>query len=435
MAVWTDVTQTGTATAMGQLGAHLLRWPGGSASDQYHWQTNTECNGGYTAPNATFANFVNTLVKPGGYDLALTMNYGSNAACNGGGDPAEAAAWVANAKSLGLTGLHWTVGNEVYGSWEYDLHAKPNDPTTYAAAVAGANGYYQLAKAQDPTAQVGVVVDGNSAWDSVVLANAPYDFVEVHYYAQNPGSESDSFLLNSGPANLASLISTIKSELASAGKAGTPIYLGEYNSVSSNPGKQSVSIVNGLYAGMAIGEVLNAGLPMATWWQGIGAGCSTGGNNASSLYGWQGIGSYGQMADTWPNPYGCVGAPTIAFGTLMPSGQAMVLASGFAVAGNHMLTTSVPTALPNVRAYAATQGSGYAVMLFNLDSANSAAVQVQVSGASGSYAATTVTYGKAQYDTSQTNVWTAPVKAALGTSNGSATLTLPAWSMTVLTLK
>src|SRR6185437_4177433 len=118
-------------------------------------------------------------------------------------------------------------------------------------------------------------------------------------------------LLNQGVSNLTTLINTVKSELAAAGKANTPIYLGEYNSVSSNPGKQSVSIVNGLYAGMALGEVLNDGVPMATWWQSIGAGCSTAYNNSASLYGWQNFGSYGQLADTWPNPYGCAGAPAI----------------------------------------------------------------------------------------------------------------------------
>jgi hypothetical protein len=45
-----------------------------------------------------------------------------------------------------------------------------------------------------------------------------------------------------------------------------------------------------------------------------------------------------------------------------------------------------------------------------------------------------VTYGKAQYDNSKNNVWTPPVSQNLGTANGSATVTLPPWSMTVLTL-
>jgi hypothetical protein len=438
MAIWYDFTTAGSIPAVQALGAKLLRWPGGSDSDMYHWQTHTACNGTYVDPNTTFDNFVNDVVKPGGNDLAITLNYGSNAACTGGGDPTEAAAWVAHAKALGLTGLHWTVGNEEYGSWEYDLHAVPHDPGTYAAAVAGANGYYNLVKAQDPSAQVGVVVAGSfdPTWDATVLANASYDFVELHYYAQNPGSENDTTLLTQGPSQLTALVKYVRNELAAAGKPNTPIYLGEYNSVSSNPGKQSVSIVNGLYAGMAIGEVLNDGLPMATWWQSIGAGCSTGGNNSPSLYGWQNIGSYGLMADTWPNPYGCIGAPSIPLGTLMPSGQAMALAEQFAVPGNQMLPVTVPGSLPNVRAYAATQGTGFAVMLFNLDQANSVTLNVQLANTSATqFTASTITYGKSQYDQSQSNVWAGPVTSALGVTGKAPTLTLPPWSMVVLLLK
>jgi hypothetical protein len=442
MTNWYDFTTTGTLAAVKSLGVKLLRWPGGSASDTYHWQTNTECASGYVAPNTTFDNFIATVVKPGGYDLAVTLNYGSNAACTGGGDPTEAAAWVAHAKTLGLTGLHWTVGNEVYGSWEYDLHTAKNDPATYAAAISGTTGYYALIKAQDPTAQVGAVVLGTSSldptgkWDKAVLATGAYDFVELHYYAQNPGTESDSFLLNQGVSNLTTLIDSVKTELAAAGHPNTPIYLGEYNSVSSNPGKQSVSIVNGLYNGMAIGEMLNEGLPMATMWQSIGAGCSTAYNNSASLYGFQNFGSYGELADTWPNIYGCPGAPTIPLGTLMPSGQAMALAAQFAVAGNKMLPVTVPSGLPNVRAYAATQGSGYALMLFNLDQTNAVTVNVQLANTTTTaFTATTLTYGKAQYDTSASNVWTGPVTASLGATTATPSVTLPAWSMVVVQLK
>lgn len=437
MAIWYDFTQPGVTTQTEALGAHLVRWPGGSGSDQYHWQAGTGCNGQYVAPNTSFDNFVADIVKPAKLDVAITLNYGSNLSCTGGADPSEAAGWVARAKALGLTGLHWTVGNEVYGSWEYDLHAKPHDPATYASAVSGPGGYYQLIKAQDPSANVGVVVTGNNTtWDTTVLANAPYDFVELHYYAQNPGNENDTNLLTQGPAQLTALIKTVQAALATAGKPNTPIYLGEFNSVSSNPGKQSVSIVNGLYAGMALGEVLNAGLPMATWWQGIGAGCSTGGNNAASLYGWQTFGSYGQMADTWPNPYGCAGAPSIPQGTLMPSGQAMALVSQFATAGNHMLPVTIPSTLPNVRAYAATQGAGYSVLLINLDQTNPATLTLQLPGASQTqFSASTVTYGKAQYDTSQSNVWTPPVTASLSGTSTTPSVTLPAWSMTVVQLK
>jgi len=175
---------------------------------------------------------------------------------------------------------------------------------------------------------------------------------------------------------------------------------------------------------------------MAAMWQSIGAGCSTAYNNSTSLYGFQSFGSYGQLADNWPNPYGCVGAPTIPLGTMMPSGNAMALAAQFAVAGNHMLPVTVPASLTNVRAYAATQGSGYALMLFNLAQSNPVTVNVQLAGAAASsFTATTVTYGKKQYDDSQSNVWTGPVTTSLGVTTATPSITLPAWSMVVVQLK
>ena len=302
--------------------------------------------------------------------------------------------------------------------------------------MAGASGYYALAKAEDATAQVGVVVEANAAWDTTVLANASYDFVELHYYAQQPGSESDSYLLNSAPADLTTQIKIVQAELAAVGKPNTPIYLGEYNSVAYNPGKQSVSIVNGLYTAMVMGEVLNNNVAMATEWQGIGAGCSNAYNNSSSLYGWQSFGSYGLAADPWPNGGACSGFANIPLGTMMPSGDTMLLASKFAVAGNRMLPVTVPAGLTGVRAYAATQGSGYALMLFNLDQTTSVTLTVQMSNATASqFTATSYTYGKTQYDDSKNNVWTGPVTAALGTTTTSPTVTLPPWSMVVVQLK
>ena len=157
LANWFDITQTGVASALQNAGVRAVRWPGGSASDNFHWQTNTECESGYVNPNSTFQNFLKDVVAPAAVDVAVTVNYGSNAACNAGGDPAEAALWVANALSNGNNVSHWTVGNEVYGSWETDLHTDPHDPTTYASAVA--SGFYPQMKAANPNTLVGVVVE------------------------------------------------------------------------------------------------------------------------------------------------------------------------------------------------------------------------------------------------------------------------------------
>ena len=421
-------------------GAHLVRWPGGSLSDGFHWQSQALCPqmGGAMDSNGTFDDIESQVIQANGVELALTVNYGSNSACTGGGDPAEAAAWVAHAKSQGYSNVHhWTVGNEVFGGWEFDLHAKAHDAATYAAAVGGSNGYYQQMKAADSTAQVGVVVSpGFGNWDGIVLANAKYDFVELHWYAQETGRESDSYLLNQAPAELTSELAALRAELAAVGKANTPILIGEFNSVNESPGKQTMSIVNALFIGMTYGELLNDNVSMATSWFGYGGTCNNGNNNSSSLYGFQSFGGYDQVSAGAPWWGNCgLSSLTIPAGTVLPNGYAQQLVSQFAPPGGSVLSTSVGSKLSNVRAYASSNSSGYSVMMFNLSQTATTAVAVNVANAkASSYNASTVTYGKAQYDDSKNNVWTAPVSQNLGTANGTATVTLPPWSMTVLKL-
>jgi hypothetical protein len=451
LAIWYDVTTPGLGAELAPLGAHVLRWPGGSTADVYHWQNQTECNssdsggsaGAAYSPNSTFANFMKDVVQPGGYDVAVTAAYGTNVACNGGGVPSEAAAWVAYVKSNGWNShvRYWTVGNEVFGGWETDLHNPANDAGTYAAAMSGSNGYYALMKAADPTIQVGVVVDVSGQfpnWDSTVLASAPYDFVELHYYAQNPGSESDSWLLNSSAADYDSQIAKVRADLAAAGHPNTPIMVGEDNSVSYNPGKQTVSIVNALFMGQNLVEGIKNNLMVTTVWFGDGGTQNCGNNNSSSLYGWQNWGSYDLVFGNTMYAYnGCSGNTIVPEGSLSPSGQAFALVSQFATPGDALLSLSVGSGLPGVVGYAATQGSGYALLLFNLNQSASSTVTVKIANATqGTYQGSTISYGRAQYDASQNNVWTGPVNASLGTVSVSGTsVTLPPYSITLLKLQ
>jgi len=435
MAVWFDPTNPVIVPAFATAGIKTMRWPGGSDSDLYHWQTNFLCQGGYSDPNATFSNMVNYLAIPSGVDVAITANYGTNAACTGPGDPSEAAAWVSAALNSGANITHWTVGNEVYGTWETDLHAKPNDAATYASAVA--TGYYPQMKAANPNALVGVVVNpGNSpAWDPTVLAQAKYDFVEYHFYAQAPGSESDSYLVHQAAQAFTSAINSVKTELSSAGKASTPIYVGELGSVYSNPGKQTSSITQALYAGQVLGEMMNAGVSRATWWIGFG-GCSdaTSGNFSSSLYGWQNFGGYMVFSDGTPE-YGCTSATAVPAGTLLPTARAFQLFSAMAVNGESVLSATVNGNTTDVRAYAATNNGGTALVLFNLNQTTSQTVAVSLSGQSSSSGVTMQTYSKAIYDQSQNNVWAAPISTNLGAQSLPLNVTLAPWSMNVLIIK
>lgn len=435
MAAWYDVVSndTGIVNAFEAAGIKAIRWPGGSWSDAYNWETNTEC-GNFAATNDTFANFVNDIAIPAGLDVALTADYGTGKNCTGPGDPTEAASWAAAALTDGITVSHMTVGNEEYGSWETDNHTLKNNAATYAAATAGASGYYALIKAASPSTLVGVAVNpGNSpAWDPTVLANAPYDFVEYHYYPETPGQESDTFLVHSAAQALTTTINTIKTELTTAGKPNTPIYVGEIGAPYSNPGKQSWSITQGLYTGQVLGEMMNDGISRLTWWIGFGNCNGNAGNDSASVYGWQAFGAYNVFSDG-PSDGTCPNAGPL--GTMNPTARAFQLFSNVAVNGESVLTATATGDTTNVVAYAATHSGGTALVLFNRNENANAPVTITLSGKSSSSGVTVETYDKAIYDMSNpatTNTWAPPVTTNLGAQTLPLTLSLAPWSMNVV---
>lgn len=468
LAMWYDEIGNASSilSAFKNAGITAVRWPGGSNSDQYHWATNSGCSGLYSVSTNTFANFESKIVQAGNLDLAVTANYGSNAACTGGGDPGEAASWAAAAVSDGTPIHYMTVGNENYGSWEYDLHPIKHDPATYASAMTGSTGYYSQIKTASPTTLVGVVVDANctsadgctNGWDSTVLQNAAgsYDFVEFHFYPQNPGNESDTFLVQQTAQEFTNNINTVKSELTTARKPNAPIYVGEIGSVSSNPGKQSWSITQGLYAGQLLGEAMNDGVARLTWWIGFGNCNGNQGSLSSSFYGWQTFGAYNVFADgagdlAYPNNSPCNYSGPI--GTLSPTAEAFNLFQNVAVAGEYPQTTAVVDGTNYTRAYAATHGTGYALVLFNLNKTASETVSVTIGGLNTSNGGVTVTtYDKEIYDQtdpacatdlgcSYNSSLTYPAWAGPATSTMAGPLTLPLtltlqpWSMNVVIVK
>jgi hypothetical protein len=451
MGAWFDNVNYADAinTSFGQAGIKAIRYPGGSFSDQYHWgeggvapyscQTQSPVTGGYGGPD-TFSQYAASIVQAGGYDLALTANYGSDETCTEGGQPSEAAAWAAAALTEGIIVSHMTVGNEEYGSWETDLHPKPNDPATYAAAVTGSTGYYDAIKAASPNTLVGIVADADNTpggWDDTVMSGARgyYDFVEFHYYPEAPGQENDIFLTQQAAQGLTANINIVKQELANAGQPDTPIYVGEMGSVYSNPGKQSMSITQGLYAGQMLGEMMNDGVSRASWWVDFDNCDGQTGNISSSLYGWQDWGAYNVFSDGPNLDPACPGFGPI--GTLSTTARAYELFSNVAVNGEHVLTPQVAGDATNVRAYAATHLGGTALVLFNLNNVGPMPVTVDVNGESSSPDVKVITYDKAIYDqtNSTTPVWADATTTDLGPQPLPLNLTLTPWSMNVVLIK
>jgi len=196
-AVWDSYLGTNeVADTLHNAGVKMMRYPGGSYSDIYHWADNT-APGGYVAPNTDFDHFMSGVNRAGAQAIVIA-NYGT-------GSAQEAAGWVRYANVTKNYGVkYWEIGNENYGNghygsnWEADNHADKS-PAGYANEVVA---YADAMKAVDPTVKIGVVlttpgnwpdglVAGGDAgtWNQVVLSIAgPHvDFAILHWY---PGGGS-----------------------------------------------------------------------------------------------------------------------------------------------------------------------------------------------------------------------------------------------------
>ncbi|MGN6643497.1 MAG: alpha-L-arabinofuranosidase, partial [Verrucomicrobiota bacterium] len=147
-AIWDNYFDTtSTSNALAELGTRILRFPGGSLSDEYHWATGKSLTNTWTW-GVRFSNFVHVATNAGAQAM-ITVNYGT-------GTPEEAAAWVRHANNTNhLAFKYWEVGNENYGTWETDTNIFPHDAYTYATRAAT---YITQMKAADPTIKIGVPV-------------------------------------------------------------------------------------------------------------------------------------------------------------------------------------------------------------------------------------------------------------------------------------
>src|SRR4051812_48324863 len=145
-AVWdSQLGTTAVSDLLGAAGVGMIRYPGGSYADIYHWKDNT-APGGYVAPGTDFDTFMGSVKRTGAQPMIIA-NYGT-------GTAQEAADWVRYANvTKGYGAKFWAIGNENYGNghygsaWEADDHADLS-PTAYADEVIA---YSDAMKAVDPT--------------------------------------------------------------------------------------------------------------------------------------------------------------------------------------------------------------------------------------------------------------------------------------------
>ncbi|HEY4414311.1 MAG TPA: alpha-L-arabinofuranosidase [Verrucomicrobiae bacterium] len=441
-AVWDSNLDTPqTTNLLSEIGAKILRFPGGSLSDEYHWGTGRSLNNTWQW-GTFFTNFIHVATNVGAQAL-ITVNYGT-------GTPAEAAAWVRSANITNhLAFKYWEIGNECYGTWETDSNAVPNDPYTYAVR---AQQYFLAMKTVDPTIKIGVVTaPGEDAyatytthsainpftglahygWTPVMLSTLKSlgitpDFIVNHRYAEYStpnsaaSSDCDALLLQSTPAWTGDAVDLRQQLNAYLGTAATNVEMlvTENNSEAGAQGRQSTSLVNALYYADSLGQLMLTEFNAYVWWD-LRNGSDPTGSFDPSLYGWRNNGDIAMVGDV-TNCY--------------PPFYAAKLLQHFTAAGDAILAATSDYSL--LSAYAARHANGsVSLLVINKNPVASLNTHLSVNGYQPGTNATLYFYGIPQDNAAQSGLGSPDIQLTnTWVSGANFNYSFPPYSLTLLTL-
>lgn len=399
-AVWDGDNLLGTKMLdrLSAVNMPLLRFPGGSTSDNYHWDgsypayasaqgwdvmsqdwaVNTDeymgvvrnlraiplitANYGYATydSTATDGNVQNAARLAADWvEYCNSPNDGSNP--NGGTDWAARRAAAGSPEPYGVR--YWEIGNEIYGSWETGY--EPNGDT-YAANF---NVIADAMRKVDPSLFIGLVtlVDNPfEPWTAAVFQHPGTldraSFLVVHDYFRWISSTAD---LSPGSAlgdtdQVAQHKAWLDSMVRNYGNrdpATLPAYLGEYNiNLPTNP--LQVSLVSSLFMSKVLGELATNGWAAGSLWD-----VANGWDDTSTSFGG---GDHGFLSTSQP------GVPDL---TPRPSYYAYYFYTrNF---GDHLV--SVRSSDTQVVAYASTWSTGGAGLVVVNESVSSRTIHVSFS--------------------------------------------------------
>ncbi len=416
-------------------GINALRYPGGSYSDIYNWQTNV-AQGGYDAPNTSFANFMGTVQASGARPI-ITVNWGT-------GTAALAASWVQNANVTNNYGItYWEVGNETYGNgtyganWEADSHcttspsggpvtigSEPNQtyncgPSTYANGVlsymsamkAVSSGIHVCAVLTTPGFWPDNVTNATTSpqpWNQTVLTalGSKTDCVIVHYY---PGGSNAASMLTD-PTDISGIVSTLKSQITQYAKvnaANVPIIVTETNSTIDTDTQPAALFAADMYMTWLENGVVNV-----DWWnQHNGPGTNT----PTVVNGVQDYGDYGLFSSGGNNS----GVTEPPVDTPFAPYYALQLLSKLGSPGDAMVNAGSGNALVKVHAVRRA-GGGLSVLIENEDPTNAYTANLTLNGFTPSGSPTVYTYANGGTSISST------------TQSSATSVTVAPYSLTVV---
>ena len=249
------------------------------------------------------------------------------------------------------------------------------------------------------------------------------DFLIYHRYAQAPGAESDQGLLLSNgtwSTDAADLRQQLNDYLGAAAP-GVELDCTENNSVYSNPGKQTTSLVNGLFLADSICAAMNTEFNSVIWWD-LRNGQETSNNNSATLYGWREYGDYG-VADS-ADPAG----PADTY----PTFYVERLLQHFARGGDQLVSSASDYPLLSVCAAQRTSG-GLTLLVVNKSASNALNANITISGATPGSTGTLYSYGIPQDDAARPGIGSADVATSPVTGlSTNFSFNFPAYSANVI---
>jgi alpha-L-arabinofuranosidase len=387
------------------LGTTLLRFPGGSWSNEYDWlacerDVEPDCFATWAAQPSDFVDLMQATGLPAIWTASFSGTAEEAAALvayfNGHVDDNRAIGvdehgrdWktVGEWARLRAAGGHpdpapielWEIGNEIYGAkqaagpecaefgWE---DAWTCDGSDYVAGDDEHDGYLEFRDAMlavDPGIEVGAVglFDGESwgNWGSEVIAGAgdQLDFYVIHHYGFDGEPERGSALAVPQHA-WPEMMETATGTLAAGNPSRTvPIAITEYNMVAfqdADSEQLMAKAINLLYMADTIGQLADHGVTIASQWN-LANGKAPNGTD-----------------------YGLIDADT---GARNPQYYALALWTRF---GDEVLTTDVGFSTDTeLSAYAGRAGDGTISLLAINKTAEPTTARVRITGGAAAYTA------------------------------------------------
>lgn len=311
------------------LSPNIIRWPGGSMSNEYFWKATSKSTSPQDVPSnynyqdllygsnntswtMSVDNFYSLLTKTNSVG-SICVNY-SYARVGTSSDPVLAAAkyaadWVRY--DNGRT-KYWEIGNENFGNWEvgYTIDQtlnKDGQPKTISGDLYGKHCKVFIEEMRKAAKEVGndikigvVAMDSHVTWDAVQMnwnsgmmkqVGNMADFMIVHSY-HTPYNENSTVttILNSYSKSK-DIRQYVNAGLkTSINHDPIPISLTEWN-IFAVGSKQGVSYINGMHAALVLGELIKNQYGGGIRWDLVN-GWSNGDNHAILADGEPGIARY-----------------------------------------------------------------------------------------------------------------------------------------------